>query len=243
MPQFGGDHNLPPLSINWWNTRSDTPQRTFTPIHPIAVSGTSRPSDPFAGDDNSPLFHSGASAVFWIPLAVVFGIIFGYWLAVWITHRRKGERGQGSPLQPLVIFQQRPMWAMAPAFSPLKERLRTTGRILNPITHWRRRLVSMLPLSVRFYFCVRFVDEENDPEIWGYTLRFLANKHLGMPINAPYSAIGRHILDIHPKAESQKIRSLIHELEEAIYGCQELDFERWKAAFKHEIRPSLRLWP
>jgi hypothetical protein len=97
----------------------------------------------------------------------------------------------------------------------------------------------MLPLSVRFYFCVRFVDEEDDPEIWGYTLRFLANKHLGLPINAPYSSIGRHILDFHPKAEPQKIHRLIHQLEESIYGHQKLDFTRWKTAFKHEIRPSL----
>jgi hypothetical protein len=90
---------------------------------------------------------------------------------------------------------------------------------------------------------VRFVDEENDPEIWGYTLRFLANKHLGLPINAPYSAIGKHIIDFHPKAQPQTIRGLIHELEESIYGHQPLDFECWKSAFKHEIRPSLRLWP
>ncbi len=246
VPQYGGDLNLPALSINWWNTRSDSPQRTSFPMHPIAVSGASRPSGIFAGDEESRLFLSGASAAFWIPLSIVFGVIFGYWLAIWIAHRRKGEAGQSSPLQPLVSFLQRPMREMAPAFSPLKERLRTTGRILNPITRWhrwRRHLVGMLPLSVRFYFCVRFVDEENDPEIWGYTLRFLANKHLGMPINAPYSAIGRHILDFHPKAEPQKIRSLIHELEESIYGHQPLDFERWKEAFKHEIRPSLRLWP
>jgi hypothetical protein len=246
VPQYGGDLNLPPLSINWWNTRSDSPQRTSFPMHPIAVSGASRPSGIFAGDEESRLFLSGASAAFWIPLSIVFGIIFGYWLAIWIAHRRKGDTGQSSPLQPLVGFLQRPMREMAPAFSPLKERLRTTGRILNPITRWhrwRRHLVGMLPLSVRFYFCVRFVDEESDPEVWGYTLRFLANKHLGMPINAPYNAIGRHILDFHPKAEPQKIRGLIHELEESIYGHQPLDFERWKEAFKHEIRPSLRLLP
>jgi hypothetical protein len=246
VPQYGGDLNLPPLSLLWWNTRSDTPQRTSFPMQPIAVSGTSRPSGIFAGDEENSLFLSGASSAFWIPLAVVFGIIFGYWLAVWISHKRKGESGQSSPLQPLVAFLQRPMREMAPAFSPLKERLRSTGRILNPVARWhrwRRRLVGALPLSVRFYFCVRFVDEEEDPEAWGFTLRFLANKHMGLPLNAPYSAIGKHILAFHPKAEPQKIRQLIHELEESIYGHQALDFERWKEAFKHEIRPTLRLLP
>jgi hypothetical protein len=215
-------------------------------MQPISVSGASRPSGIFASNQENSMFLAGAPSAFWIPLAVVFGIIFGYWLAIWISHKRKGETAQGSPLQPLVAFLQRPMREMAPAFSPLKERLRSTGRILNPITRWhrwRRRLVGALPLSVRFYFCVRFVDEEEDPEVWGFTLRFLANKHLGLPLNAPYSVIGKHILDFHPKAEPQRVRHLIHELEEAIYGHQAIDFERWKEAFKHEIRPSLRLWP
>jgi hypothetical protein len=246
VPQYGGDLNLPPLSISWWNTRTDTPQRTSFPMQPIAVSGAARPSGIFADEGESSLFLSGASSAFWIPLSVVFGVIFGYWLAIWIVHRRRGEPGRGSPLQPLVGFLQRPMREMAPAFSPLKERLRTTGRILNPVTRWhrwRRRLVGRLPLSVRFYYCVRFVDEERDPEIWGYTLRFLANKHLGLPLNAPFSVIGKHILGFHPKAEPQKIRHLIHELEESVYGHRDLDFERWKEAFKHQIRPSLHLWP
>ncbi len=246
VPQYGGDLSLPQLSINWWNTRSNSPQRTSFPMQPIAVTGARRPGSFFNSDEESTLFLSGASSAFWVPLSIVFGVIFGYWLAIWISHRRKGESGESSPLQPLVAFLQRPMREMAPAFSPLKERLRTTGRILNPITRWhrwRRHLVGMLPLSVRFYFCVRFVDEENDPEVWGYTLRFLANKHMGLPLNAPYIVIGKHILDFHPKAQPQQIRSLIHELEESIYGHQPLDFERWKEAFKHEIRPSIRLWP
>ncbi|MCU7811440.1 MAG: hypothetical protein KZQ77_09400, partial [Candidatus Thiodiazotropha sp. (ex Notomyrtea botanica)] len=161
------------------------------------------------------------------------------------SHRRKGDT-QISPLQPLVTFLQRPMRQMGPAFSPLKEKLRTAGHAFNPIARWhrwRRHLVGMLPLSVRFWFCVRFVDEESDPEIWGYTLRFLANKHMGLPINAPFSVIGKHILAFHPKAEPKKIHELIHQLEESVYGHHSLDFESWKAAFKHEIRPSMRLIP
>jgi hypothetical protein len=246
VPQYGGELKLPELQVKWWNTRSDMAQRTSFPLQPIAVSGARKASGGFfASDEKSSIFMSGSSAAFWIPLAVAFGVIFGYWLAIWIAHRRKGG-SQTSPLQPLVSFLQRPMHQMAPAFSPLKERLRTTGRILNPITRWhrwRRHLVGMLPLSVRFWFCVRFVDEEDDPEIWGYTLRFLANKHMELPINAPFNAIGKHILDFHPKAEPQKIHSLIHELEESVYGHHAIDFERWKEAFKHEIRPSIRLWP
>ncbi len=246
VPQYGGDLNLPQLSIYWWNTLSDTSQRSSFPMRPIAVSGAKRPDGTITGDAEGGLFLSGTSTAFWLPLAVVFGVIFGYWLAVWIAHRRKQETGQSSPLQPLVAFLQRPMQKMAPAFSPVTQRLRATGNLLNPVKRWhrwRRRLVALLPLSVRFHYCVRFVDEEQDPELWGFSLRFLANKHLGLPLNAPFSVIGQHILDFHPKAEPQRIRNLIHQLEESIYGHHELDFKAWKAAFKHEIRPSLRLRP
>jgi hypothetical protein len=245
VPLYGGDLKLPQLSVNWWNTRTHNPQRASIPLQPIAVSGNRKSTGFFSSDEESTLFPSGTSSAFWIPLSVVFGVIFGYWLAVWISHRRKGDT-QHSPLAPLVEFLQRPMRRMAPAFSPLKAKLRTTTAVLNPATHWqrwRRRLVGMLPLSVRFYFCVRFVDEETDPEVWGYTLRFLANKHLSLPPNVPFSVIGKHIVDFHPKAQEAKIHALIHELEQAIYGHSELDFDRWKEAFKHEIRPSLRIWP
>jgi hypothetical protein len=137
------------------------------------------------------------------------------------------------------------MRRIAPAFSPIKDKLQATRAMLDPVARWhrwRRKLVGALPLSVRFYYCVKFVDEEHDPEVWGYTLRFLANKHLGLPSNAPYSVIAEHILGFHPKADPAKIKHLIHELEQAIYGHNDLDFEQWKEAFKHEIRPSLRVW-
>ncbi len=246
VPQFGGDLKLPQLSVNWWNTRADIPQRATVPTQPISVSGVEKPSSFFSSDgDESSLFPGGSSSAFWIPLALAFGIIFGYWTAIGLSHRRKGS-DQKSPLEPLIVLLQRPMLRMAPAFSPLREKLRATTAILNPVTRWqrwRRRLVGALPLSVRFWFCVRFVDEETDPEIWGYTLRFLANKHLGLPPNVPFSEIGKNIVDFHPKAEPGKLAALIHDLEHAIYGHKTLDFERWKEAFKHEIRPSLRLWP
>ncbi|MET0066108.1 MAG: hypothetical protein ABW076_07165 [Candidatus Thiodiazotropha sp.] len=246
VPQFGGDLKLPQLSVNWWNTRADIPQRASVPMQPLAVSGSRKSTGLFGtSDEESALFPGGSSSAFWIPLALAFGVIFGYWLAIGMSHRRKGT-DQKSPLEPLIVLLQRPMLRMAPAFSPLRDKLRSTTAILNPVTRWhrwRRRLVGALPLSVRFWFCVRFVDEETDPEIWGYTLRFLANKHLGLPPNVPFSVIGKNIVDFHPKAEPRKIDALIHDLEHAIYGHKGLDFERWKEAFKHEIRPSLRLWP
>jgi hypothetical protein len=246
VPQYGGDLHLPDLRISWWNTKNDTPQYTSVPIKPIEVSGSGFRGDGVFGlTETSTLFPAGSPAAFWIPVSVIFGVIFGYWLAVWISNRRKKEIPIPA-FAPLTNAMKRPFKYMAPAFAPLGEKFRATRAVLNPVNRWqklRRQAIGMLPLSIRFWFCVRFVEEENDPEVWGYTLRFLANKHLDMPARAPFSDIGNRILQFHPKADPIKIRKLVHDLDQFLYGHRELDFEQWKAQFKHEIRPRLKLLP
>jgi hypothetical protein len=246
VPQYGGDLHLPDLRISWWNTQNDTPQYTSVPIKPIEVSGSGFRGDGVFGlTETSTLFPAGSPAAFWIPVSVIFGVIFGYWLAVWISNRRKKEIPIPA-FAPLTNAMKRPFKYMAPAFAPLGEKFRATRAVLNPVNRWqklRRQAIGMLPLSIRFWFCVRFVEEENDPEVWGYTLRFLANKHLNLPARAPFSDIGNRILQFHPKADPIKVRKLVHDLDQSLYGHQELDFEKWKAEFKHEIRPRLRLYP
>ena len=246
VPQYGGDLHLPDLRISWWNTKNDTPQYTSVPIKPIEVSGSGFRGDGVFGlTETSTLFPAGSPAAFWIPVSVIFGVIFGYWLAVWISNRRKKEIPIPA-FAPLTNAMKRPFKYMAPAFAPLAEKFHATRAVLNPVNRWqklRRQAIGMLPLSIRFWFCVRLVEEENDPEVWGYTLRFLANKHLNMPARAAFSDIGNRILRFHPKADPIKVRKLVHDLDQSLYGNLELDFEKWKAEFKHEIRPRLRLYP
>jgi hypothetical protein len=198
----------------------------------------------FGLTETSTLFPAGSPAAFWIPVAVIFGVIFGYWLAVWISNRRKQETPVPA-FAPLTNAMKRPFKYMAPAFAPLGEKFRATKAVLNPVSRWqklRRHVIGMLPLSLRFWYCVRFVEEENDPEVWGYTLRFLANKHLNMPARAPFAEIGNRILEFHPKADPLKIRQLVHDLDQSLYGDSQLNFTKWKQEFKYEIRPRLRLF-
>jgi hypothetical protein len=191
------------------------------------------------------MFPGGSPAAFWIPVAVIFGVIFGYWLAVWISNRRKQETPIAA-FAPLTDAMKKPFVSMAPAFAPLGEKFRATTAILNPLTRWqklRQLVIRMLPLSVRFWFCVRFVDEEDDPEVWGYTLRFLANKHLNMPPRAPFIEIGNRILEFHPKADPVTIHGLLHQLDKSVYAHSPIDFALWKRNFKREIRPRLTVLP
>lgn len=242
VPQFGGDLRLPELRVAWWNTKNNTPQHVSIPTKPLAVSGGRRSDGLFSGQPTT-LFPAGSPAAFWIPVSVMFGVIFGFWLAIWISNRKK-KGTQIAAFAPLTNAMKKPFRTMAPAFAPLSEKFRAVTVVLNPVTRWqkiRRYMIGMLPLSVRFWYCVRFVDEESDPEVWGYTLRFLANKHLDLPIRAPFSEIGKRILEFHPKADPERIRKLVHDLDQSIYGDNRLDFEQWKQDFKYEIRPSIRL--
>jgi hypothetical protein len=246
VPQYGGELRLPELRISWWNTKNDTAQYTSIPLKPIKVSGKSLRGDGLFGlNKTSTLFPAGSPARFWIPVSVFFGVIFGYWLAVWISNRRKKEIPVPA-FAPLTNAMKRPFKQMAPAFAPLSEKFRATRSLLNPINRWqkvRRQAILMLPLSIRFWFCVRLVEEEDDPDVWGYTLRYLANKHMNLPPKAPFAEIGNRILEFHPKADPMRVRKLVHDLDQSIYGHSELDFAQWKREFKHEIRPRLRLLP
>ncbi|MEN8178343.1 MAG: BatD family protein [Pseudomonadota bacterium] len=245
VPQFGGELKLPELRVAWWNTRHNTPQHVSTPVKPLAVSGGRRGDGMFSIGKPTTLFPAGSPAAFWIPVSVMFGVIFGFWLAIWISNRKKNETPIAA-FAPLTNAMKRPFRNMAPAFAPLGEKFRATTAVLNPVTRWqkvRRYLIGMLPLSIRFWYCVRFVETEDDPEIWGYTLRFLANKHLGMPPRAPFSEIGNRILEFHPKADPVRVKKLVHDLDQSIYGDNQLDFEQWKQDFKYEIRPRIKLFP
>ncbi|MBL3598261.1 MAG: BatD family protein [gamma proteobacterium endosymbiont of Lamellibrachia anaximandri] len=244
VPQHGGDLQLPELRIPWWNIRTGMPQHASEPVKPLAVSGSGlRGEGLFGLTKPSTFFPAGSPAAFWIPLAVALGVIFGYWLAIWLANRKR-EVQPPAAFAPLTIALKRPFLSMAPAFAPLSRKLRATTACLNPITKWqrlRRRLVGMLPLSIRFWFCVRCVDQENDPDVWGYTLRFLANKHMDMPPRAPFADIADRIIAFQPRSNPQRVRGLVHDLDQAIYGHTKLNFEAWKRDFKREIRPGIPL--
>jgi len=241
VPQYGGELTLPPLRVAWWNIKTGSAQYASVPLTPISVSGGLRGEGTFDFNESSTLFPAGSPAAFWIPLGIVLGVIFGYWLAVWIANRKQKAQ-PALPASPFSSALKRPFKGMVPAFAPLGEQFRSTTACLNPILRWqrlRRRLIGILPLSLRFWFCVRCVDQENSPDVWGHTLRFLANKHMQLPPRAPFANIAERIIEFQPHSNPEQVRRLIHQLDQSIYGHSDLDFQQWKRAFKQEIRPRL----
>ena len=126
---------------------------------------------------------------------------------------------------------------------PLHRHLETVLVHLSPQRNlhlMRRKVADNLPRSARLWFCVRSADEEQDADDWSQVLRFLINRRLRLPAHLPMSKLAEHIIEIHPGADADKIRSLLGELEAALFAGQPIaDFNTWKKEFKHQVRPRL----
>lgn len=103
----------------------------------------------------------------------------------------------------------------------------------------RQLLIRALPHSFRLWFCVRLVENEEDPMDWSYMLRFLANKHLDIPVQQSLPMVGRQLAQIHRGTSEAAMVILMKELDSSLYGGTELDFEVWKKKFRRQLRPSL----
>ena len=262
VPQHGGELKLPPLRLAWWNVSSETVQYASVPTRPLVGSGGL-----FGGYD----FHlpdgtfvlAGSSSVFWVPVAAIFGLLAGYWLAIWMRGKR-GDEQEPSPLAPLWLRLRvfgGALWRLlSPALGRMREPLsdagtrmgpalvemgRQAGRQLSklsPAPYLRRLnelLVQALPRSLRFWFCVRSLRNESEPERWSLSLKARGCKHLGLSPQAPLSKLGDGLIAHHPGADPARVEPLLHHLDAAIYAQHELDFEHWKRSFAQEVRPRL----
>jgi hypothetical protein len=255
VPQSGGDLRLPPVRIAWWNVTTGTKQYASLPVKPLSAGGV-KGAGGFFGRfaPSGTLFPAGSPSVFWVPLAAVFGLLLGYWLAVWLR-ARKGEGQPSLPLIPGLGRLRKPAAAVLGWMSPALTRLQPytsalTGRLSQRFAgYWQRlrhKLVYTLPRSLRFWFSMRSVAQETDPEKWCQALMRQANRHLDMPPQSPLPVIAEKIIESQPKIDEARIRGLMRELDRAVYGSETLDFHNWKRVFKGQIRPRifpLRIYP
>ncbi len=262
VPQHGGELKLPPLRLAWWNVSSETMQYASVPTRPLKSSGGLFGGYSLRMPDGT-FFLAGSSSVFWVPLAAVFGLLAGYWLAIWMRGPR-GDEQEPSPLAPLWLRLRvfgGALWRLlSPALGRMREPLadagtrmgpalaemgRQAGRQLSklsPMPYWRRLvelLVHALPRSLRFWFCVRSLRHEAEPERWSLSLKGKGCKHLGLSPQVPLSKLGAGLIAHHPSADPARVEQLLRHLDGAIYARHELDFEQWKRSFAHEVRPSL----
>jgi len=217
---------IPTVRIRWWNTTSGAAETAILPSRLLNAPGglMNSLSERLSGGP----FVSGSSWVFWLPLTV-FAFFTGlYWTWLWAKGRRLGDRLRA---------------ALARRLDPAHSRL---GRLLwrlsvrRHLHRLRRGFANSLPCSYRLWFCVRTADQEADPADWSQVLRFLISRRLGTPAHVPTTELAEIIIQLHPQANPDRIRDLLLRLDAAIFGSRPLgDFDRWKRAFKAEIRPHL----
>jgi hypothetical protein len=263
VPQQGGKLHIPELRIAWWNVNTGNVQYASVPTQPLGSGGLFNAAR-YALTEGT-FFPAGSSSVFWVPVAGIFGLLIGYWLAVWLRGPSGEEAGPG-PLAPLLLRLQ--VWAgllwrrfgpalgrlqeptaaaaksLVPAVGEIGHQFRAVLQRISPAPYWRRfrdALVQTLPRSLRFWFCVRRAAKEEDPNAWCRHVKATGTSHLGLSSQAPLATIGERVIAVQRNADPIRVRTLMRHLDGAIYGGKTLDFARWKHDFTQQVRPRLSL--
>lgn len=224
VPQKGNEVRIPALRLDWWNVER---HRKETAVMPGRVLNEGDPSLDEDGSGHGWLPGINTiSTLMWLSLLAIAFLLGRYW----------------KRLQPGLRRSSRQLWQWLDIISkPARQRVSVLLIRLSPQRNLhiiRRWVANSLPRSARMWFCVRNADEEQDPDDWSQVLRFLINRRLKLSANLPMSVLAEHIIEIHPWADADKIRSLLGELEASLFSGHEIhDFNNWKKEFKYQIRP------
>jgi hypothetical protein len=226
VPLEGNRVKIPAIGVDWWNVGRQRKETAVLPgrflnARDRQASEAEHTGVSVSGEARGPL-------LMWLALVVMAFVLGRFW----------------TRLAPVLYHGVRSFWQWLDAASqPLQRQVAVVLVHLSPQRNLhllRRKIANNLPRSARLWFCVRSADEEQDVDDWSQVLRFLINRRLGIPAQLPMSKLAEYIIEIHPGADPGKIRSLLSELEAALFAGQDMkDFKRWKREFKRQVRPRL----
>ena len=220
VPLHGGKIQIPELSIRWWNVDLGRVETATVPIRQLVASGSAR-----AGQTDE-MFPGASSFLLWVPLVAVFGVTIGFWILAWLRHKRFVQVVE-EEIAVIAAFASQQLKRFLAWLAPIRR-----------LQKLRQLFVRSLPPSFRLWFCVRLVNHEEEPEDWTYMLKFLANKHLGIPAQLPLRELGRRLSSIHARSDHRVMDDLMRQLDAAMYGSGTVDFPAWKRAFRRQLRPA-----
>jgi len=205
---------IPTVRIPWWNVDTD-----------LREEAVLRSSGAWAAG-GQPVTRPAPSAgfSFWTPLLLVITATLSYWLGMWARGTRFGQ------------------WVserVAAGSGRMRVRLRPVLRFTSP--RWilfaiRRRIAALMPRSLRLWYCMRCIRNEQDPREW-YLFKFLACKQLNISEQTTLTDLAERISEIHPGARHAVLRRLVNQLDGAIYGGMSFDFTEWKKKWARQLRP------
>ena len=229
VPQHGGKLHIPAVPMPWFNLGTGQQESTELPIRQIVAEGPPPEEDSLRlrGTDIVPA--GVLKWLFWAPLLLIVPVVLGYWVMVF---------------SPPPTVTARVGAEASPERRGLASRFGAGLRAISPwrLAEWLRpRVASVLPKAARLWFCLRIVEREDDPEDWAMLLKFLSQKHLGIPAQLPLPELGDRICaEAARRADPDRVRDLMITLDAALYGSQPIaDFTAWKRAFRRETRPRL----
>lgn len=221
VPLHGNKLQIPALNIDWWNVDTHRAERAFVPIRQLVATGTLDKRSNQVTD----LFPGAKQILVWVPLVLLFSITIGFWVLAWLRRKRF-----------MLVVEEELALVLAVALEQSR-RLIVWLAPIRRLQRLRQLFVRSLPRSFRLWFCVKVVDGESDPGVWSYMLRFLANKHLGIPPQLPLRQLGERLCDIHAGADPEQMQGLMQQLDAVLYGDRGVDFTLWKRQFRRQLRP------
>jgi hypothetical protein len=228
VPHSGGKLHLPEIRLPWWNVDTGKREYAALPIQMLQVEGE---SGPFGFPISSGARGGEGLSWFWLPLAGLILLLLGYWAGVWYRGQTTGQP-QRTPLGARLSDSLRSAGSKAGAG------LSSAAQRLNPAPLLQRTgpaLSRALPPSSRFLGCVRAANRENDPAAWAERFQESTCRRVHFETQTPLPGISGQILRLRPNADREQIERLMRQLDGALYGNQDIDFQRWKKQFRRQV--------
>jgi len=170
--------------------------------------------------------------------------LLGYWGGVWL--RALPARDAAGGTVPVGSLVRRLPAALAQglrtAAATSGRGLTAAGRKLHP-SRWmpkvRALLTRLTPKATRVYYCAAAAQHAKTPAAWAATFQGHACHHLQTRAREPLPRVADRIVDLRPGANAQQVRTLMQQLDTALYNGQPIDFEQWKRDFRHALRPGI----
>ncbi|MCF7990711.1 MAG: hypothetical protein K9M02_09735 [Thiohalocapsa sp.] len=233
VPHSGGRLHLPELRVNWWNVQTASRETSSEPIRTFSVAGE---SGPFGFGRSVERTDSGDWRWVWMPLAGLALVLAGYWGGVWWRSRPGSDKRGKAGAAPGPRVRTR----LREAASAIAGSLAMAGSRLDPRPLLSRGLAlyeRLTPKSTRVYRCAVAAETAPDPATWATAFQTQACRQLRTPEREPLPKIADRLLQLRPGADGERIRTLMQELDNALYNGRDIDFKRWKKNFRRALRP------
>ncbi len=229
VPHSGGRLQLPEIRLGWWNVETGTREASTLPVRTFEVEGE---SGLFGFGRATERAAAGNMSAIWMPLAGLLLLLTGYWGGVWLQGRSK----EGGPLWPRVLT------GLSEGATAASDGLARASRWLDPsplVARVRGAIAGALPEGTRLYHCVRAAEQANTPQAWCHAFQGHAYQHLQVGVRESLPRTADRILRLRPGANAEQVLRLMQQLDRAMYGREQIDFDRWKQEFRRAMRPGV----